>query len=298
MKIALTGANSSVGCNLLQQLSTRSDITAVAGVRSESARAKLPQGDNIQPCLVNFAEPASLDKAFNGCDCILHLAGILIESKTSKYQAANVDATTAVVAAAKKAGVKRLIFISVVGADSNSGNSYFKSKGDAEKAIMNSGLQAVVLRTPILLGPGTAGAGAIVGMASQPKVKILGGGDYTMRPLDVDDLCAALLKIAAADSVTNAIHELVGPTPIKYRDLISQAAQTMGKSVEVGAVPILPAKIMAGIVSTFKGGGMSPTVIDVITMDEVVNENADQALGLQLTSLEDTINKFTKINAV
>lgn len=296
MRIAITGANSSVGCSLLQQLSSRPDITAVAGVRSESARSKLPQGDNIEPRLVSFDKSTSLDEAFSGCDCVLHLAGILIESKTSKYQAANVDATVAVVEAAKKAGVKRLIFISVVGADSQSRNSYFKSKGDAEQAIMNSGLEAVVLRTPILLGPGTAGAGAIVGMASQPKVKILGGGDYTMRPLDVDDLCNALLSIATAESTDNVIHELVGPTPVKYRDLISQSAKAMGKAVEVGAVPILPAKIMSAVVSTFKGGGMSPTVIDVITMDEVVAQNADQALDLQLTSLEDTIKKFTESN--
>ena len=69
----------------------------------------------------------------------------------------------------------------------------------------------------------------------------------------------------------------------------------MGKSVEVGSVPILLAKIGAAITSTLKGGGITPTVIDVITKDEVVETNADVAIDIPLTSLEETLKKV--INA-
>ena len=69
----------------------------------------------------------------------------------------------------------------------------------------------------------------------------------------------------------------------------------MGKSVEVGSVPILLAKIGAAITSTLKGGGITPTVIDVITKDEFVETNADVAIDIPLTSLEETLKKV--INA-
>ena len=66
----------------------------------------------------------------------------------------------------------------------------------------------------------------------------------------------------------------------------------MGKEVEVGSVPVLFAKIGAAIGSTIKGGGITPTVIDVITMNEVVSQNADLQIGISLTPLQDTLTKI------
>jgi hypothetical protein len=52
------------------------------------------------------------------------------------------------------------------------------------------------------------------------------------------------------------------------------------------------AKLGAAIMSRLKGGGISPTVIDVITADEVVEKNADRELGITLTPLSDTLQKI------
>ena len=66
----------------------------------------------------------------------------------------------------------------------------------------------------------------------------------------------------------------------------------MGKSIEIGSVPIWIAKMGAAITSTVKGGGITPTVIDVITQDEVIETNADEAIGITLTTLENTLQKM------
>jgi uncharacterized protein YbjT (DUF2867 family) len=295
MKIAVTGANSSVGQNLLELLKDEAEITIAAGVRSERAFSSLPQASTIQPHIIAYDNSASLEAAMTDADCVIHLAGILIESKHSNYASANVAATAAVVEAAQKSGVKHIIFISVIGASANSSNAYFRSKGSAEQLIKESAISASILRTPILLGPGAAGANAIVGMASSGQTKVLGGGEYCMRPLDIDDLSAAILSLCLNPPTGQVTHELVGPESIAYRDIIKKTAELMGKTVEVGKVPVLVAKIGSAIVSTLKGGGMTPTVIDVITQDEVVETNADKAIGITLTSLEATLQKI--INA-
>lgn len=294
-KIAVTGANSSVGQNLLELLKNSPDINIVAGVRNEKAFSSLPSADSIQPQIIAYDKPDTLESAMAGADCVIHLAGILIETKHSNYASANVAATAAVVEAAQKCGVKHVIFISVVGASRTSKNAYFRSKGSAEQLIANSGIAASILRTPILLGPGAAGANAIVGMAGSGQCKVLGGGHYSMRPLDIDDLSAAILKLVQKPPSGVITHELVGPEDKPYREIIAQTAELMGKSVEVGKVPVLMAKIGAAITSTLKGGGITPTVIDVITQDEHVEINADTAIGITLTSLEDTLKKI--INA-
>jgi len=229
-----------------------------------------------------------------GADCVIHLAGILIENKHSNYASANVDATAAVVKAAENIAAKHFVFISVVGASTESLNAYFRSKGSAEQAIRNSGLSASIIRTPILLGPETAGASSIIGAASQNKAKLLGGGNYTIQPLDIDDLNQAIMQCCVSRQPGTTLHELVGPEPISYRQLIQRTAGLMGKQVEIGSIPIWLAKLGALVNNRLKGEGITPTVIDVITIDEVVAHNADETLGITLTPLTNTLEKILK----
>jgi len=292
MKIAITGANSSVGLNLLNHIVSATDIDVIAGVRSDRAMKSLPSSPQIDPRIISYQDPAQLAAALEGADCIVHLAGILIEDKNTSYASANVDATQAVVKAAQTLGAKHMVFISVVGASKDSSNAYFRSKGLAEEFVKNSGLAASVIRTPILLGPNTAGASSMISAATQAKTKILGGGKYSMRPLDIDDLNQAILNCCNDDSTEMKLYELVGPEPISYRDLIQKTAAMMNNRVEIGSVPVAIAKLVAAISSRIKGGGITPTVIDVITMDEVVDKNADGELNITLTPLQNTLEKI------
>ena len=295
MRVAVTGANSSVGKNLLARLSKEQDLTVVAGVRSEKAIPDLPESSSIKPTIINYDDSKSLVNALDGADVVIHLAGILIETKHSNYAGANIAATAAIVDAAKRSDVKSLIFISVVGASPESRNAYFRSKGVAEELVLGSGLGARILRTPILFGPQAAGSQAIVGMISSGQAKLLGGGHYQMRPLDIDDLSEALTILCSAPIQDQVIYELVGPESASYRDIIKMAAQVMGKTITFGNIPILLAKFGAAVTSVLKGGGITPTVIDVITQDEVVKTNADSALGITLTPMKQTLEKMTSL---
>ncbi|MEX2131995.1 MAG: NAD(P)H-binding protein [Pseudohongiellaceae bacterium] len=292
MKIAVTGANSSVGQNLIAHILIRGNHEVIAGVRSLASLKDLPVDSRIEPRVIRYDDVDGLAEAISGADSVVHLAGILIESKQSNYQTANVDATEAVIKAARKAKAKHLVFVSVVGANSDSSNPYFRSKGQAEKLVEQSGLSASILRTPILLGPGTAGALSLVGAASQARVGILGGGHYQMQPLDVNDLSTAILRCCGTPNPGAKCFELVGPETVSYRDLVTRVAGLMGKNVAIKSIPIWMAKLGAAVNSRIKGGGITPAVIDVITQGEKVAHNSDDALGITLTPLNETLEKI------
>ena len=292
MKIVITGANSSVGKNLLKQLADNSAVSVIAGVRSESAFASLPKGQSITPKVIAYDDLPGLTDTLQDADCVIHLAGILIESKHSNYASANVAATEAVLNAAKANQVKHFIFISVVGASKDSSNAYFRSKGTAEQLVIESDIPASILRTPILLGVGSAGSFTLTSAIAKGQTKVLGGGNYTMRPLDVDDLNNALINLTQKPVSEATVYELVGPQAIAYKDLIKLAGKTKNVDITVGTAPIWLAKLVSGITSVIKGGGISPTVIDVITMNEVIEKNSDSELGITLTPLQETLNKI------
>lgn len=288
----VTGANGSVGKNLLAHASGSPDLDVVAAVRSSRAAAALPARPGLDVRVVSADEPEALARTMAGASSLVHLSGILIEGRGATYEQANVAATQTAVDACLRAGVRHIVLVSALGADVRASNRYRRSKGEGERIVERSGLDATIIRTPILLGPETAGAAAIVRSVTSGKASLLGGGRYLMRPLDIDDLSEAILAACRRHPTGVHVHELAGPEPIFYRDLIDRVAGMMGRSVSFASVPIWMAKAGAAIGSRLKGGGVTPTVIDVITTSETVAHNADGALGVTLTPLSQTLDKI------
>ena len=291
--VAVTGANSGAGRILVRHLADRSDARVVACVRARRSAASLPSSERVSVQVIDYDDPDGLASRITGSTCVVHLAGILFESPSSSYQTANVAATQAVTRACKAAGAAHLVLVSALGADPGSTNPYLRSKGEAERIVTDSGLTATIIRTPILLGPGMAGARAVVHAASRRTVALLGGGRHTIRPLDVDDLSRAIVRCcdtAPMDRV--AIHELAGPESTTYRDVIARTAALLGHEVSVRSMPIWLAKLGAALAGWTRRGGLTPAVIDVITASEAVRANADVALGVTLTPLSATLRKL------
>lgn len=290
--VAVTGANSAVGRVLLARLAGREALHVVAGVRRSRALASLPRLPRIAPRLIDYGSGDSLRAALAGADCVVHLAGILFESSGSRYGPANVETARALVAAARAAGVGRIVLVSSLGADPRSPNGYFRSKGEAEALVAGAGVSAAIIRTPLLLGPDTAGGRALLRAAARRSVRVLGGGAHRLRPLDVDDLCSAVAGCCRAPADGAAVHELVGPTTLSYRDLLQRTARLLGHDLAVGSTPIWLARLGARLAGLVRAGGLTPAVIEVITADETVERNADRDLGIRLTPLSDTLAKL------
>lgn len=292
MKLCITGANSSVGQHLLGKLAGRDDIEVVAVLRQAKAGEQLPQAANITILPCSYEDDTTLGRACKDADTVIHLAGILFESTNSSYQSANVASTAAVVAAAQAVKAKQLLFLSSLGADADSDNPYYRSKGEAEALVMDSGLPATVLRTPLLLGPDTAGGKALMREAASSSAKLLGGGLHQVRPLDVEDLCAAILAICSRPPAETCTLELCGPEPVAYHDLVTRMAQKLHTTVQVKAIPVGVAKFLAGLSHVFKGTGMSPAIIDVITASEVATGDAPESVGITLSPLDSTLERL------
>ena len=291
-RVAVTGANSAVGRALLERLAGEETLRIAAGVRRPQALASLPQSPRIAARLIDYDNSDSLRALLAGAGCVVHLAGILFESRRTRYHPANVGTTLALVEAARVAGVRRVVFVSSLGADPGSRNGYFRSKGEAEELVATAGMEAAIIRTPLLLGSDTAGGRALLRAASQRSVRALGGGAHLLRPLDVDDLCSALLAGCRQDETGVATYELVGPTELSYRELLQRTARLLGNDLVVGSTPIWLAGLGARLTGLVRTGGLTPAVIEVITSDERIERNADRDLGISLTPLSATLAKL------
>src|SRR5262249_47421708 len=149
--------------------------SVVALVRSDAAKVLL-QGQVADVVVVDYDDAAALTAVARGCDCAVHLVGILKESATSRYTAAHEGSTAALVAAARAAAVERIVYLSILGADPRSHNACLASKGRAEQILRNSGTATLTLRVPMVLGEGDYASHALARRSRSRLTILIRGG--------------------------------------------------------------------------------------------------------------------------
>jgi NADH dehydrogenase len=291
--VAITGSNSATGCAIVRLAALSGAPALVACVRSERAQTELPPlAPQSRAARIAFSDPDSLERAFAGARSVVHLPGVLIERAGSSYEEVNVASTLATVEAARRTGVGKLVLVSALGADPQSRNRYYASKGRAERIVQDSGVPFTVLRAPLILGTGTEGSAALRHQTARGATRLLGGGRQRVQPLDVGDLARAVLRAAEPDAASGACLELAGPELLTYHELVQRAARIAGLSVKIGSVPIPIGVLRLGLAlrSRLVGPGFSVDALDVILDEKIVDpELAWRVLGLTPTPLEVTL---------
>ena len=298
-RLAVTGASGFVGQHLVA-LAARERLDVVGIVRSEKSAAvvaRLGARASVVPRLE--AEP--LAAALAGAQAVVHLAMIGSEREGRTYEAVNVQGTRAVVDAARRAGVPRVVLFSGLGVahyglTRRCTNPYFLSKLAAEVELFRSGREAVVFRPSYIVGPGDGLVTKILGEMGSGEVVRVGDGRYRMQPIFVGDAAAAALAAARNPPPGSAppprVFDLVGPEPVSFQSFLERtaaAARAAGRKAnfQIREVSVEQADRAAGA-----GGfrGMGADELDCLLCDEV-SEAAPLShfLGRPLTPLDEAI---------
>ena len=297
-RIVVTGANGAIGQQVLR-LGVTEPLELVAAVRSERAASELPPlpQDRARVARIAYDASETLAAAFAGARALIHLPGLLIERPDSSYELANVETTRATVQAARACGVGKLVLVSAVGADPNSKNRFFRTKGEAEEIVRRSGVSYTILRAPLVLGPGTEGARATRRHVSRRSAWLLAGGRNLQQPLDVDDLAKVALNAATQAEVARDLTlDLAGPECLPDREIIERAASMLGRKVRIRSIPVAPVRWLLAIRTRIRGPGFSPDAIEVILADTRVGATAAaKELGISLTPLDVTIRRSLEL---
>jgi NADH dehydrogenase len=269
--IAVTGANGLVGRMLLQQLQ-KTKAKVIALVRSP---AELP----AERVICNWMSSPKAMQAMQKADVIVHLCRGLFVKNASACRAANVETTEVVVQALENGRAKRVIFISYVGAASNSPNLYLCTKGEAEQLLLESGKEAVVFRCPAILNtPDELGSlEENLKAAKDGRARILGNGRQGQRPAYRGDVVKAIATAITRGSPS--VYELTGAEEMTADDSVRLV--NCNANIAISHTPAWLARLLSSFIPN-----LSPTVVDVMLRDCTGNlERAIAEFGLQLTSL-------------
>ena len=291
-RILLTGANGHLGRLLIRTLgqdSTAAPVRAV--VRSERAARSLddlPSPERREVRIIDYRDRAGLENAAQGCAAAIHLVGILKQTRANRYENAHEQPAEALSAACAAAGVARIVHTSIHGADSASRNGCLASRGRADEILLESPVPAVILRVPMVLGPGDIAAEALRHQATSGRARLVRGGVALQQPIAAADVVASLLAATQPGVPADTLIELGGPESLSHRALVERTARILGREVAFASTPLIAAQAFAWFAQTFLAD--PPLTLDMLGVleqdDAIDNQPALQALGIELTPLD------------
>jgi uncharacterized protein YbjT (DUF2867 family) len=222
--ILLTGATGNVGSALLRRL-VAENIPVRAFVRDP--RRLGPERVRVQIALGDLSDASSFRHALRGVDTVVHLAAAIRDQGTERATIEEVNGlgTLRMVRAAERAGVKRFIFFSAIGASLHSQSRFFRAKAQAEKAVESSDMDTTVFTPSIIYSPGDPWITLLGRLAMLPVVPVSGRGRALYEPIWALDAAGAVMALLAenGDGAAAERHrrvELAGPERLSYDDIV------------------------------------------------------------------------------
>jgi NAD(P)H dehydrogenase (quinone) len=276
---AVTGATGHLGRLAIDALLERGTAAAdvVAIVRTPAKAADLAQR-GVPVRVGDYARPETLPAALADVDVLLLVSGNEVGQRVAQH--------AAVIDAAKRAGVARIVYTSLLRADTSQIVLAPEHKA-TEQLLRSSGLPFTILRNGWYLENYTAqvgdhlARGAIVGAAGEGLISAAARADYA----------AAAAAVLTEDGHENAVYELGGPA-FTLKELAAEISELSGRTVVYQDVSVAE---LTGILS---GAGLDPgTARFVAALDEAIargelytaSTELSRLLGRPTTPLADVV---------
>jgi NADH dehydrogenase len=221
---AVTGAFGYSGRYIIKRLLTegRNVITL-----TNSYQRKNPFGEQVEALPFHFDKPDKLAKSLHGISVLYNTYWVRFNHKNFTHADA-VQNTRILFQAARDAGVKRIVHVSITNPAEDSPLEYFSGKARLERALIASGLSYAILRPTVLFGKEDVLVNNIAwALRRLPVFGVFGDGQYQLQPIYVDDL--AHLAVEQGKQKENTIIDAIGPETFTYRGLVKTIGEIIGK---------------------------------------------------------------------
>ncbi len=272
MKIAVTGAFSYSGKYIAKRLLDRGEeVITLTGHPNRPD----PFNGKVKAYPLDFDE-ASMTKSLQGVDVLVNTYWVRFDQGKNTQPRA-VENTRKLVNAAKAAGVKRIVHISIANPSAESHLPYYWGKAANEKAVKDSGLSYAILRPTVLIGKEDILINNIAFLLRRfPFFFVPGNGAYGIQPVYVEDL--ADLAVEAVYSNENYVVDAVGPDSYSFKDFVKLIGETVGVQRPVISVPPRLALWAAQFLSLFvKDVILTPEEVDGLMENLLVSKEPARA---------------------
>jgi nucleoside-diphosphate-sugar epimerase len=230
--VAITGAFSYTGKYTTRILLDRG--CAVCTLTNHANREH-SFGNAVQAFPCDFDHSEKLRETLRGASALINTYWVRFPRGGATFERA-VENSRTLICAAKEAGVRRIVQVSIANPSLESALGYYRGKAQVEWAVMESGLSYCIVRPTVIFGAEDVLINNIAWFVRRfPVFAVPGDGRYALRPIYVEDMAKLLVDAVGGeqDSVINA----VGPETFSFEKLVKLTADVMRHGVRMVHVP-------------------------------------------------------------
>lgn len=222
--------------------------------------------DRVEVVPYAFDEPAALARSLEGARTLYNTYWVRFDRASVSFDRA-IENSRRLFAAARDAGVKRIVHVSVTNPSPTSRFPYFRGKALVEQALAESGMSYAVVRPTIIFGAGDILMNNVAWLLRRfPVFALPGDGRYRVRPVHADDVAGVC--IGAARMTENATIDAAGPESMTFEEMVGAIRSAVGSRSRIVHVPAAGAQLAARGIGVF--------VRDVIITDHELGGLMDE----------------------
>ena len=234
-RVFVTGGTGFVGGAIRRELQGRPLRLLVR----DRARHAALAGSDVEIVEGDVTKPDTLARAMDGCEAVVHLVAIIAEEGTTTFDGVIRAGTVNVVAAAKRAGVRRFLHMSAMGTHHNPHYGYYEAKWQAEQAVRGAGIPWTIFRPSVIFGAGdefVTTLAALVRLA--PVIPVVGSGKSKFQPVAVGEVAEAYARALDNPTTVGQMYELGGGQTYAYEAMLDVIAAELGKRKRKVHIPV------------------------------------------------------------
>ena len=282
MKIAVTGAFSYSGKYIARKLLARGEeVITLTGHPNRPD----PFNGKVKTFPLDFNDANGLTESLKGVDVLVNTYWIRFDHGQNTQPRA-VENTRKLINAASRAGVKRIVHISITNPSADSPLRYFWGKAANERAVIESGMSYAILRPTVLVGAEDILINNIAYLMKRlPFFGLPGDGSYRLQPIYVEDL--ADLVVEGVYAINNYVIDAVGPDNFTFKEMVELIGEKTGSKSLLIPLPPKLALLAAQFLSLFLGDVLlTPEEVDGLMSGLLVSKEPPRGK----TSLRDWLD--------
>jgi uncharacterized protein YbjT (DUF2867 family) len=291
-RVTVFGGTGFVGRRVVRHLSY-----SAATVRIASRHPARAEGDNVEQIVADAHDERSVEAAVAGADGVVNAISLYVEHGGDTFHSVHVEAAARIAGVARRAGIKRFVHLSGIGADAASSSPYIRNRGEGEAAVQAAFPGAVVIRPAVMFAPDDAFLTTILGLLrTLPAYPLFGDGRTRLQPVYVDDVAAAIAQVLRQAQRPYPVYELAGPRVYSYAELLRTIARAAGLRPVLVRIPFAFWDAVAGLAGILPHPPLTRNQVELMQIDTTASDSRPGfgALGISPRSLEDELKAMLK----
>ena len=235
MRVVVFGASGTIGRVLLPALEREHQVVAV------SRRPRAAQSERTQWAVADARDPASVRRVLEGTQVVYYLVHSL---DSPDFEERDRQAAEIVARDAERAGVAQIIYLGGLGDDAPGLSPHLRSRIETGRRLASGGVPVTVLRTAMVIGPGSAAFETIVALVDRLPGMVTPRWVSTLtQPIALVDVVRYLAGLCGLEKAFGASFDAGGPEVMTYREMIERIARLRGRHPLIVEVPVLSPRL-------------------------------------------------------